>query len=358
MLLVLALLLAVPGLSYGRALSAPGGGSWQVRSVEWIRDNGGGAVVNAVENWYYAHHPPSASVPDPGSLPRVSAGGTATGASAESPPPIPAVAGSPALPGEGVWVPGRADPSGAPAMYTTFERSDAAHPSVVVGVAWMRTSATSAHLVAGTQQPGGTGLPGDARVPAADVASLVATFNSGWKFTDIDGGFYVDGVTARPLRAGDASVVIDDHGHVTVGQWGRDVTMTSHVRSVRQNLALVVDAGRPVAGLTTNADGRWGSSRNQFQFTWRSGLGTDANGNLIYVAGNGLTLQSLADAMVGAGIRRGMELDIHSAMASFASWAPSASGSVTPTKLLPGMHRPADRYLAPDQRDFFYLRLR
>jgi len=29
-----------------------------------------------------------------------------------------------------------------------------------------------------------------------------------------------------------------------------------------------------------------------------------------------------------------------------------------PTKLLPNMNRPADRYLVPDQRDFFYLTLR
>ena len=53
-----------------------------------------------------------------------------------------------------------------------------------------------------------------------------------------------------------------------------------------------------------------------------------------------------------------MELDIHSAMVSFSSWAPNASGRVEPTRLLPTMTRPADRYLDPDQRDFFYLTLR
>jgi hypothetical protein len=152
-------------------------------------------------------------------------------------------------------------------------------------------------------------------------------------------------------------VVIDDQGHVTVGQWDRDASMTSHVVAVRQNLALVVDGGRAVSGLAANANGRWGSSRNQFQYTWRSGLGSDARGNLVYVAGDGLTLQTLADAMVDAGIQRGMELDIHPGMESFASWAPAGSSS-TPTKLLPAMRRPADRYLTVDQRDFFYLTLR
>jgi hypothetical protein len=121
---------------------------------------------------------------------------------------------------------------------------------------------------------------------------------------------------------------------------------------------MVVDGGQAVPGLATNPDGRWGSSKNQFQYTWRSGVGTDAHGNLVYVAGSGLTLTTLARAMVDAGIQRGMELDIHSNMASFSSWRPVPGGSVVPTKLLPGMQRPANRYLTVDQRDFFYLTLR
>jgi hypothetical protein len=221
----------------------------------------------------------------------------------------------------------------------------------------MRTTDTALHLVAGTKQPGGTGWPDGARVPSADVPALVSTFNSGWKFKDITGGFYLDGRTGHALRDGQASVVIDDQGHVTVGQWGRDVAMSAHVVAVRQNLSLVVDGGRPVTGLSANANGRWGSPRNQFQYTWRSGLGTDAQGNLVYVAGDGLTLQTLGDAMVDAGIQRGMELDIHHGKASFSSWAP-AGHSMTPTKLLPAMRGPADRYLSVDQRDFFYLTLR
>ena len=195
-------------------------------------------------------------------------------------------------------------------------------------------------------------------MPAADVPSLVATFNSGWKFRDIDGGFYLNGRTGSPLRNGQASVVIDDRGGVSVGQWGRDVRMTPHVVAVRQNLALVVDRGAPAPGLADNGSEQWGSRHNQLQFAWRSGLGTDAAGNLIYVAGRGLTLRTLADAMTQAGIQRGMELDIHSRMVAFASWQPGPAGPVTPSKLLPDMPAPADRYLNPDQRDFFYVTVR
>jgi hypothetical protein len=187
---------------------------------------------------------------------------------------------------------------------------------------------------------------------------LVATFNSGWKMSDAHGGFYLGGQTTGKLLDGQASLVIDDSGVITVGRWARDVTMTPHVVAVRQNLALIVDNRRPVDGLTFNRGHRWGSFENQSQYTWRSGVGVDGAGDLIYVSGDNLTLHSLAAALADAGVMRGMELDIHSALVSFASWAPSLDGHVVPTKLLPGMDRPADRYLAADQRDFFYLTLK
>lgn len=362
----LLLLTLVSGVSYARALAAPGGGGWQVQSVEWVRDHGGAPVVNWLENWWYSRQAPTGAAPAPGSVPGSprpvpggDGGGGAPGSAAAEPAPLPPVTGMSApLPGEGRWAPGRPDAAGIPALYTSFVRPDPAHPGVVAGVAWMRAGDISAHLVAGLRQPGGAGWPGSGRVPAADVPSLVATFNSGWKFRDIDGGFYLDGRTGSPLQDGEASVVIDDQGRVTVGQWGRDMTMSPHVRAVRQNLALVVDHGTPVAGLVDNGSGLWGSAHNQLQFTWRSGLGTDAAGNLVYVAGDGLTLRTLADAMAQAGIQRGMELDIHPRMVAFASWQSGPRGSVTPTKLLPDLPVRADRYLNPDQRDFFYLTLR
>lgn len=352
---LLAALLVFPAYSYAQALTAPGNAPWDVRSVEWVRDHGGNSLVNAIENWYYTRRTPTDAVPPSGQRPAV---GPALGASpGEAPAPIAAV-GSSSVPGEGAWVAGRPDAAGRPAIYTTWFRPDPRYGSVVAGAAWIRAGDTTAHLVPGTRQPGG-GWPGNASVPSADVAALVATFNSGWKMQDINGGFYLDGRTGRPLADGAASVVIDDHGNVTIGQWGRDVTLTPHVAAVRQNLALVVDGGRPVAGLADNATGLWGSAHNQLQYTWRSGIGTDAHGDLIYVAGDQMTLSTLAAAMVDAGVVRGMQLDIHRSMVTFASWRPGPGGtSPVPTHLLPAMPGSAARYLQPDQRDFFYLTLR
>jgi hypothetical protein len=66
-------------------------------------------------------------------------------------------------------------------------------------------------------------------------------------------------------------------------------------------------------------------------------------------------LASLAAALVQAGAVTGMELDMHSGMEFFSSWSADASGVPQPQRLLPTMSGPADRYIRPDQRDFFYF---
>ncbi|MGV8965806.1 MAG: hypothetical protein ACOH2F_05960 [Cellulomonas sp.] len=362
---ILVLAFLTVGTSYAQALTYPGSASWQTRSVEWVRDHGGNPLVDAIENWYYTRHPPTNRSPDPATLPawagqgagvQAASGASPTGAAPAAIAPLP---GAAPLAGEGIWVPGRADAAGQPAVYKALFRPDPAHASVVAAAAWMRSSDTTAHLVAGTREPGGKPWPGNSQVVPADVPALVATFNSGWKLKDITGGFYLNGRTGAPLVNGEASAVIDAQGHLSVGQWGRDFTMGSGVAAVRQNLQLIVDGGVPVSGLTANGKGRWGNAKNQLQYTARSGLGTTASGDLVYVAGTALNLKTLATAMADAGIVRGMELDMHSNMPSFSTWTPAASGTtITPVKLLPGMHQSADRYLAPDQRDFFYLTLR
>src|SRR6185436_8078871 len=56
-------LLGVPATSYVSALTAPGSADWQTTSVEWVRDHGGGPLVDAVENWWYARNRPTGAAP-------------------------------------------------------------------------------------------------------------------------------------------------------------------------------------------------------------------------------------------------------------------------------------------------------
>jgi hypothetical protein len=149
--------------------------------------------------------------------------------------------------------------------------------------------------------------------------------------------------------------VIDRRGGWRIGVWGRDVGPGPDVLAVRQNLDLVVDAGRPVAGLGSNAKGRWGTAHTQFQYTWRSGLGLDSHGDLLYVAGRSMTLATFANAMARLGVVRGMQMDIHPHMVGFNLVRQRTGGQLSMTKLLGSMPESARRYLLPDQRDFLYL---
>jgi hypothetical protein len=340
-----------PVTSYVRALTYPGQASFLVRTVEWVRDNGGGGVVDLLELWWYAQ-PPSGSAPSPASLP---APATAATSGTRGPAPIPIAPGLIPLRGEGQWVAGRLGADGSPVLFTTFERPDARHPGVVAGVARINAPTARLRLVAGTTQPDQTSPPDKAQVPPLDRGGLVATFNSGFQMAGARGGFLADGRTVGTLRPGAASVVIRADGSATVGQWGRDVSLSPDVVAVRQNLDLIVDKGRAVDALADNSGNRWGTTKNQVQYTWRSGLGVDAVGNLVYVGGSGLNLVTLANALVQAGAVRGMQLDIHNEMVAFLSYPSGAAHVVGGAKLLPDMPGSLDRYLVPDQRDFFVV---
>jgi hypothetical protein len=67
-------LMVIPGVSYGRALGAPGSAPWSQRTVDWIRSNHGNGLMNAIENWYYTRHQPGTGPPEPATLPQAAAG--------------------------------------------------------------------------------------------------------------------------------------------------------------------------------------------------------------------------------------------------------------------------------------------
>jgi hypothetical protein len=53
-----------------------------------------------------------------------------------------------------------------------------------------------------------------------------------------------------------------------------------------------------------------------------------------------------------------MQLDIHTEMVDFLSYPVGAARVATGMKLLPNMAGGVNRYLVPDQRDFFAVTLR
>jgi hypothetical protein len=325
-----------------------------VRTSDWLRDHGFESAVDQAEQWWYTHHPPTGSRPPRSDLPvllRTAGGGVG--------PAIRTTQRHP-MRGEGAWVPvpGLATPPGS--VQETFVRPDRRAPSVSANVVRFDQQATKLVLVPGLGEPGGRNWAWGSGIPRPQRPAVIAAFNAGFKFRQTRGGFYSEGHHAvRPLARGLASIVIRRDGTADVAKWGRDATLTSDVVSVRQNLDLIVDHGHPVSRLRNDTGLRWGSARSQFQYTWRSAIGVDAAGRLIYLAGSDMTLMQLADAMSMAGAVRAMQLDIHDGVVTFNWFHRDATGSgVTGSKLMPSMQRSSTRFLAPDWRDFLAVTVR
>jgi hypothetical protein len=206
----------------------------------------------------------------------------------------------------------------------------------------------------GSEQPGGGHWSVPPSLPRSARPDLLAAFNSAFRLGDARGGVYADGRTVGHLRDGAASFVISKDGTATIGAWGRDVSMTSDVAVVRQNLTLLVDGGRPVDGLASNAGHQWGATLGNKAYVWRSGVGVDRSGNLLFIAGNRLSAVSLATLFQRAGAVRAMEFDINPYWTSFVLYhATSNPQNPTERNLLPDMQRSPHRYDTTSTRDFF-----
>jgi len=185
----------------------------------------------------------------------------------------------------------------------------------------MDTKLLTATLYSGTQIPGGGPYLHTAPIRPTAASSLVAAFNAGFLMTAANGGYSTDGKIIIPLRSGAASFVVYRNGTSTVGQWGRDVTMTPDVVSVRQNLDLLVDNGQSVPGLIAADTTQWCATLGNQEYVWRSGLGVTSDGALVYMGGPGLNITGLSDLLAGAGAVRAMELDINTDWVNFSSYS-------------------------------------
>ena len=358
-LAVLAVVLLVASVSYVQKLREPGDDTVVARSAEWLRDIHLGALVNLGEQIAYALHPPAeGGAPERAiAAPPEQPNDTRAPGIAHLPAPAPLTSpASPALPGEGQWQPVGPVFGDAAAVYTTQIRPDAVHTSYLELVAWMDPKVVRFQLHPGAEVPGGQWST-PSSVAAADQAALVAAFNGGFRMQDAQGGFYADGKGASTMVDGDATLAIDDQGVATVGQWGRDLHLGPHLVAARQNLALIVDGGKPVADLDENPGSKWGATVGNKVFVWRSGVGVTADGALVYVAGPSLSAKSLAETLTRAGAVRAMELDINHDWVSFNSYRTDGT-KTSGTKLLPEMMRTGDRYLTTDSRDFVAVLLR
>jgi hypothetical protein len=354
--LAAAILCLLPAIvSYAGMLAQRSDSSLGVRTVEWLRDNGARGLVTRFESTYYSLTAPATGGPALRSLPRQPGAVTKLSAAGHHavrryrPPRIAPII-HPALPGEGVWRSTFANGgSGPPVLITSF-RPDPNYPQLVAGLAWIDHTRTSVWLYPGLREPSAP-LPsrGPMEVPQRLRPKLVAAFNSGFKLSDSGGGFATGGRTYARMKAGIGTILRYRSGRVDVTSWTGGADVGPDVIYARQNLPLIVDRGRPNANLSDGPE--WGVTLGNATRVWRSSVGVDASGNLIYAAANDQTVGSLAAIMIRAGAVRAMELDINTYWTSFITYR--HPGAVDAANLLPDMDRSPERYLTPDDRDFF-----
>ncbi len=364
------LVLLSPALySYVATMLQPSSLPLYVRSVEWLRSHHGNWLVDEAEHVYYGWKAPKKGGPQLTSLP--SAGlprsptrslhpvrhGHARTHARTWPLPVKPVFAQ-ALPGEGVWKPtGPPVGGGSPVLVTTF-RTELDYPRIVAYAAWFDHTRTALAFYPGRYEPPSAAVRGPMMVPHDQRWRLLATFNSGFIYKDGSNGSTDNGLTNEPLTDGNATLLGYKDGRVAIVKWTGGPNAGPNVALARQSLAPIVWNGHINPGLNTNPNSsQWGYTLGGVTRVWRTGLGIDRRGNLIYVVANDQTVITLAKIFQHVGAVRAMELDINPEWHTLITY--THQHRLVATLVEPQPMQPATRYLVPDDRDFFavYQRL-
>ena len=352
-------LLAWAIISYTAWMLKPTSERFEARSVEWVRAEVpfGNSLVDEVEHVYYTANAPKKGGAAPKALPAVGLNVPRHTRTAVWPRPIKPLFAHP-LPGEGVWkASGPSIAGGPPVLVTTF-RPEVEYPELVAYVAWFDHTRTAIGYYPGRYEPPNADLRGPMMVPYGQRWRLLATFNGGFTYEDGENGSNVDGHVNEPLKDGKATLVGYRDGRVAIVDWQGGPNAGPEVAWARQSLAPIVWNGRLNPELNTDPNSPdWGFTLGGVTRVWRTGVGVDRLGNLIFVAAEGQTVISIAKALRHAGAVRAMELDINPDWHTLITY--THDHGLTPKLVEPQPNQSPDRYLQPDDRDFFavYKRL-
>jgi hypothetical protein len=268
---------------------------------------------------------------------------------------------TPSLAGEGIWIPTdyTSSPFHLPRVAKTFLRTDPVRPYATVTLLQFDTRFIALHMVAGTSEPGGPrGIAGSGRIPAADQQgnALLAAFNGGFKYADGQYGMQVNGTVYVPPQPRAATIAVTKEGQILLGAWGVDPQLRSGNTDLvawRQNASLLIDHG--TINSLANDGAAWGGTILNRTYTWRSGLGITASGNLLYAAGDSLSALTLGKALSAAGAVMAMQTDINPFWVRAFLYNRDTNRTLQITRLNPGMQGSGTEYLDGTERDFFYL---
>ena len=350
------LLLSPAVYSYTATMVQPSSLPLGVRSVEWLRAHHGNWLVDEVESVYYGWKAPKKGGPQLKTLPAVglAPAPAVTRPHTVRPPRIRPVFPVP-LPGEGVWK--RTGPlvDGRPPVLVTTFRSERDYPRIVAYVAWFDHTRTALAFYPGRYEPPSAPVRGPMSVPYGQRWRLLATFNGGFTYIDGRNGSSINGLSYEPLKDGLATLIGYRNGRVQIKTWTGGPNAGPRVAFARQSLPPIIQSGRLNPAL--NDSSQWGYTLGNAVRVWRTGVGIDRHGNLLYAAANDQTVTTLAQILQRAGAVQAMQFDINPEWPSLITY--SHHGSLDPTKVVPNVQQSATRYLVPDDRDFIavYRRL-
>jgi hypothetical protein len=259
---------------------------------------------------------------------------------------------SPPLAGEGKWLPMDTWAKGIPSVLTTTYRPDPNQPSTVAYVAWVRTATTLFAYYLGYEGPGPTSLDrGPEMVPTSGRPNLLVTFNSGYYEKDDPAGIYTHGTLYYPMVKGHATAIAYTNGRVDIINWQGGSSPGPGVLMARQNQTLIVN--NLTATPLTHDNYLWGPTLYGAPAVWRTGLGIDARGNLVYVAAAAQTAASLAAIFVHLRCVRAMQLDINPEWPILVTYG--GPGAASPSIFVPNPASIPDRFLFPATKDFFAI---
>jgi hypothetical protein len=349
-------------VSYAVWMLQPTSLQWGPRSAEWVRQDVpfGNWLVDNGEHIYYTMNAPQKGGPQLKSLPKVGLNlprtrgsriANARARTAAWPPPVKPVFPHP-LPGEGVWKPTGPPVDGGPPVLVTTYRPELDYPQIVAYVAWFDHTRTEIGYYPGRYEPPNAAVRGPMMVPYDQRSRLLATFNGGFIYADGNNGSADNGRTNEPLSDGNATLIGYRDGRIAIVDWSGGPNPGPNVAWARQSLAPIVWNGQLNPELNTDPNSpQWGYTLGGVTQVWRTGVGIDRRGNLIYVAADDQTVISLAQILQHLGAVRAMEFDINPAWHTLITYTHGANGLV-PTLVGPS-EQPATRYLVPDDRDFF-----
>lgn len=345
--------------SYAIWMLKPTSMSFGARSVEWVRAEVpfGNKIVDDIEHVYYSANAPKKGGRAPKRVPAVGLSVRRGGHARAGPPPIKTVFRHP-LPGEGVWKPIGPPVDGGPPVLVTSFRPEAEYPELLAYVAWFDHTRTAIGYYPGRYEPPNAAVRGPMMVPRGQRWRLLATFNGGFTYEDGENGSVLDGRVNEPLKGGKATLVGYRDGRVAIVKWSGGPNAGSDVAWARQSLAPIVWNGRLNPGLNEDPNSpQWGYTLGGVVRVWRTGVGIDRRGNLMFVAAEGQTVISIAKLLRHIGAVRAMEFDINPDWHTLITY--THGKRLVPKMVEPQPHQSADRYLAPDDRDFFavYRRL-